>query len=151
MQLCARIACARCIIEQTLAVHNFFTNWLFSRKICGAARMGDLYNILKYCTPAAIPFNIILINSNLSLAMRWRRPLRRTMLSIQHKNIQWRRKRLGSFSRPLEPMFTSLQRKKEIRASVNRHLISNCHRRHKMSSGHVGHVRQWRVHGKPFS
>ena len=58
MQLGAHTACARYIIERTLAVRNFFTNGLFSNKICRAAWMKDLYNILKFFFPAAIPSKV---------------------------------------------------------------------------------------------
>ena len=58
MQLGALIACARYIIQQTLAICNFFTNWQFftTTKNCKAAWTEDLYNILKYFFPAVIPF-----------------------------------------------------------------------------------------------
>ena len=56
MQLVAHIAYARYIIEQTFAVCNFFTNWLFSKNILRAAWMEDLYNLLKKILPAAILF-----------------------------------------------------------------------------------------------
>ena len=57
MQLGAHIACARFIIEQTLAVCNFCTNLMFSQIFCRAVWMENLYNISKYFLPAAIPFN----------------------------------------------------------------------------------------------
>ena len=54
----AHVACARYIIEQTLAVPNFFANWLFPTKNYRTAWMEDLYNISKYFFPAAIPFKV---------------------------------------------------------------------------------------------
>ena len=38
VQLGAHKACARCIVEQTLAVCNFFTNGQFSKKLAGQLR-----------------------------------------------------------------------------------------------------------------
>ena len=55
MQLGTSIAYARYIIEQTLAVCNFLRNCLFKKKFCRSAWMEDLYKILKYFLPAAIP------------------------------------------------------------------------------------------------
>ena len=58
MQLSAHTAFTHYIIEQTSAICNFFTDWLFSNKICRASSMKDLYNILKCFLPALIPFNV---------------------------------------------------------------------------------------------
>ena len=57
MQLGTHAAYACYIIEQTLAVGSFIRNWLYSKKNFRAAGMENLYSILKYFLPAAIPFN----------------------------------------------------------------------------------------------
>ena len=102
MQLGAHIACARYIIEQALAVCDFFTNWLFSRKICRVAWMEDLNNILKYFLSAASPFkastSLETHRLMISLGLPWRRTWRKcrtetrsaSVLAIEQVCKRWR-------------------------------------------------------------